>query len=215
MLTFQKCVSVGINTEPDTSTAEEDSSECVTIIGRDASCDTGMCDLTPTEPVPETFTVMEKDISEDKDDVDTSDEVRPLSRVTEECQVEVHLTNGHLAGSKPHLVKTHNHELNGHLSDSDKDCDTEDTNYNYKKPLLIDQIREHIASPGSPWRTQCSCSSTMADSILAKLRLRARTESLLSMSESPDIFHLRAPLVSMENMVTPSNSEDSLLAAEF
>ena len=132
------------------------------------------------------------DLSEHKDDLDL--DPSPDVVTAEECRVEVHLTNGHLTHSEPDLVTT-----NGdHDELSDDDCDT---NHNYKMPLLIDQIR---AQP------PCSCS--IPDSILARLKLRGRAESLLSMSESPDIFHLRAPLVSMENMFTPSISDDSLLA---
>ena len=193
-------MSVGINTEPRTFSAEEDSSEALTIIGRDVSCDTEMFDLTPTDPDP--FPIMEEetrghngDISEHKDDLDHSVELSP----GEECRVEVHLTNGHLTHSEPELVTT-----NGPVSDDDNDelsDDHRDTNHNYKKPLLIDQVRD-----------QAPCSCSVPDSILARLKLRGRAESLLSMSESPDIFHLRAPLVSMENMFTPSISDDSLLA---
>ena len=185
---------MGINT--DSFATEESSSEALTIIGRDVSCDTEMYDLTPTDP--DTFPTMVEedtrghngDISEHKDDLDHSDEVRAAE---EECRVEVHLTNGHLTHSEPDLVTNNeNDEL------SDDPCDT---NHNYKKPLLIDQIRD-----------QAPCSCSIPDSILARLKLRGRAESLLSMSESPDIFHLRAPLVSMENMFTPSISDDSLLA---
>ena len=185
---------MGINT--DSFATEESSSEALTIIGRDVSCDTEMYDLTPTDP--DTFPTMVEedtrghtgDISERKDELDHSDEVRAAE---EECRVEVHLTNGHLTHSEPDLVTNNeNDEL------SDDPCDT---NHNYKKPLLIDQIRD-----------QAPCSCSIPDSILARLKLRGRAESLLSMSESPDIFHLRAPLVSMENMFTPSISDDSLLA---
>ena len=84
-------MSVGINTEPRVFSAEEDSSETLTIIGRDVSCDTEMFDLTPSDPDP--FQIMEEetrghngDISEHKDDLDHSDsEVTP----GEECRVEV------------------------------------------------------------------------------------------------------------------------------
>lgn len=191
---------MGVNTEPDTSAAEGDSSEDLTLIGRDVSCDTEMYDLTPTDP--NTFPIMAEetrghngDLSEHKDDLDHSEDVMP----GEECRVEVHLTNGHLTHSEPDLVTTNGPEFNHDKAElSDDQCDT---NHNYKKTQLMDQIRD---------QPPCSCS--IPDSILARLKLRGRAESLLSMSESPDIFHLRAPLVSMENMFTPSISDDSLLA---
>ena len=161
-------MSVGINTEPRVFSAEEDSSETLTIVGRGVSCDTEMFDLTPSDPDP--FQIMEEetrghngDISEHKDSG-----VKP----GEECRVEVHLTNGHLTDSEPNLVTT-----NGPVYNDDNDelsDDHRDTNHNYKKLLQIDQVRD-----------QAPCSCSVPDSILARLKLRERAESLLSMSESP------------------------------
>ena len=87
----------------------------------------------------------------------------------------------------------------------------------HRKPrtTLIDQIKLLNGVETPPQATSNSCSLNLKDqpqptSLLSRLRLDG--ESLSSMSASPDIFHLRAPLVSWENFLTPSLTEDSTLA---
>ena len=113
------------------------------------------------------------------------------------------------------LASSDETKLNGHLSDDDDDDETTDDNHNYKQPLLINQIKNVqnsvVLSPSiHPRSHSCSCTMSYKRSVLTKLRHKFDRDSLLSMSESPDIFHLRAPLVSMENLTTPSISDDSL-----
>ena len=75
----RKKVSVGVNTD----SAEEDSSECTTLVERDRTLD-----LTPTEPEPEDLPVEEKQ----------GEEKQVEESQGEEFKVEVHLSNGDWSG---------------------------------------------------------------------------------------------------------------------
>ena len=168
----RKKVSVGVNTE----SAEDDSSECPTLVERDR-----VLDLTPTEPEPQE---LPEDVSQ-----------------VEVYQVDVHLPNGDWSeeecsspGIDEKFVKQHKKSRN----------------------LLIDQIKQLNGVEAPPASSSKSCSLNLKDqptSLLSRLRLDG--ESLSSMSASPDIFHLRAPLVSWENFLTPSLSEEESTLAEF
>ena len=113
------------------------------------------------------------------------------------------------------------HLPNGDLSDSDSPASpASDEKFikQHKKSrnLLIDQIKQlNGVEVETPHANSKSRSFNLKDppqptSLLSRLRLDG--ESLSSMSASPDIFHLRAPLVSWENFLTPSLSEESTLA---
>ena len=105
------------------------------------------------------------------------------------------------------LYKVDVHLPNGHCSDAQKN--------QMAKTLLIDQLRKIHGEDGRTNHDRSnsySCSVTFKDppanTPLSRLKLTGT--SLTSMSASPDIFHLRAPLVSWENFLTPSVSESSL-----
>ena len=169
----RKKVSVGVNTD----SAEDDSSECPTLVERETVLE---LELTPTEP-------------------QEPQELRVDDSQTEVYQVDVHLPNGDWSGeecpspaSDEKFIKQHKKSRN----------------------LLIDQIKQlNGLEAEAPHASSTSCSLNLKDqptSLLSRLRLDG--ESLSSMSASPDIFHLRAPLVSWENFLTPSLSEESTLA---
>ena len=87
-------------------------------------------------------------------------------------------------------------------------CAAPDSDKKYENPL-IDQIRKlHGEETGRSNSYSCSVSFKDPPSLLSRLRLTG--SSLTSMSASPDIFHLRAPLVSWENFMTPSVSDETL-----
>lgn len=220
---MQKCVSVGINTETASSTEENDSSESVTIVP--AASEHEVLDQTPTDPEPNN--ILHDFIGSDL----KQDEERNISREShfhklEELQVEVHIPNGNISKSELNLMNMNTIAVNGiDSSDNEDDHDSvkdnydhhnKDNNHNYKQPLLEDRDTTNNSSSRNHRSNSCSC--TMAcvksrNSRKSKSRLQEhRGESLLSMSESPDIFHLRAPLVSMENFVSSSVSSDSSLA---
>lgn len=176
----RKTVSVGVNTD----SAEEDSSECLTLVERDR-----VLDLTPTEPEPEELPVEESQKEERQGEVFT---------------VDVHLANGDWSGedcSSPSLsseekfIKEHKKSGN----------------------LLIDQIKQLNGVETHPASLKSSSLNSkdlpQHTSLLSRLRLDG--ESLSSMSASPDIFHLRCPLVSWENFLTPSLTEEESTLAEF
>ena len=215
---LQKCVSVGINTESASST-ENDSSESATIVPATSEHET--LDLTPTDP--ETNNILNEIIESDLN----QDEEGNISRNShfhkvEELQVEVHIPNGNISKSELNLLNIDTMAINGiDSSEDDRESDEDnydkdkDNNHNYKQPLLLDR---DVRNPSPRHHRSNSCSCTMAcnmsvTSRKSRSRLHhGRGESLLSMSESPDIFHLRAPLVSMENFVSSSVSSDSSLA---
>lgn len=217
-LKLKKCVSVGINTESASST-ENDSSESATIVPATSEHET--LDLTPTDP--ETNNILNEIIESDLN----QDEEGNISRNShfhkvEELQVEVHIPNGNISKSELNLLNIDTMAINGiDSSEDDRDSDEDnydkdkDNNHNYKQPLLLDR---DVRNPSPRHHRSNSCSCTMAcnmsvTSRKSRSRLHhGRGESLLSMSESPDIFHLRAPLVSMENFVSSSVSSDSSLA---
>ena len=131
-------------------------------------------------------------------------QVEPQAR--EVYEVDVHLPNGDWSDQ----------ESSSPVSPSSEEKFIKQ--HKKSRNLLIDQIKQlngleveaetHHASSKS-------CSLNLKDpphptSLLSRLRLDG--ESLSSMSASPDIFHLRAPLVSWENFLTPSLSEESTLA---
>lgn len=176
---LQSSVSVGVNTDIAT---EDESSECVTVIERDAAncSDMEELDLSPIDADP--------DIVINEEQTDTA-----LS-----LAVEIHLENGSVIEQTEVLV-------NGHISD-DEDFEDIDSNHNHK-PLLSEKLKS-IQTDSPLFRNHsCSCPISSKNSRLLSL---LRSDSLLSMSESPDIFHLRAPLVSWENFLTPSLSDESL-----
>ena len=133
--------------------------------------------------------------------------------VAAQCRAEVHLTNGgglqHEAGAEATvLTNGGSAPVNGHsLSEEEEDPE-------HHQPRACDQLRAGLKSAAAE-RAQCSpCRASCRGALLSRLvrGSRAESSSLLSMAESPDIFHLRAPLVSMENLLTPALSDDSLLA---
>ena len=150
----------------------------------------------------------EEDSSECPTLVERLHDLSPLEPVPQEPQetglhqVDVHLPNGDLSDSESpaspasdeKFIKQHKKSRN----------------------LLIDQIKQlNGVEVETPHANSKSCSFNLKDppqptSLLSRLRLDG--ESLSSMSASPDIFHLRAPLVSWENFLTPSLSEESTLA---
>ena len=197
----------------------------MTVIARDMSrSDTNTTetfDLTPTDPGPKPILEdtsefksdqIESDLRHESNDDNHDDNSPAPSLVTDQCTVEVHLTNGDLSHSDTDQTSINETKLNGHLSEDDE---TTDDNHNYKQPLLINQFKNVqnsvVMSPSiHPRSHSCSCTMSYKRSVLTRLRHKFDRDSLLSMSESPDIFHLRAPLVSMENLNTPSISDDSL-----
>ena len=147
----KRTVSVGVNTD----SAEEDSSQCLTLV--------------------------EQDRARTDSETDTDGEVPAAHEDTaSRYNVEVHLPNGHCAGA--------------------------DTDKKHETPL-IDQIRQ-LHGEETSRSNSCSHSFKEPPSLLSRLRLTS--SSLASMSASPDIFHLRAPLVSWENFMTPSGSNETL-----
>ena len=182
----RKKVSVGVNTDSTEEEEEEEEEE------REEEEDSSECptlverlhDLSPLEPEPQ-------------------EPLEPQEpQETGLHQVDVHLPNGDLSdsdspaspASDEKFIKQHKKSRN----------------------LLIDQIKQlNGVEVETPHANSKSCSFNLKDppqptSLLSRLRLDG--ESLSSMSASPDIFHLRAPLVSWENFLTPSLSEESTLA---
>ena len=175
-------------------------------------------------------TVDTVDPTDTLDTVDTADRVNCVTRVSTlaplaaspggvgvaaQCRAEVHLTNGgglqHEAGAEAGLLLTNGDSapVNGHGLSEEEDAGPE-----HHRPRACDQLRAGLKSAAAE-RAQCSpCRASCRGALLSRLvrGSRAESSSLLSMAESPDIFHLRAPLVSMENLLTPALSDDSLLA---
>ena len=177
-----------MNTEHSSTLTEDESSasDCVTVIEREV--DNTPSDVEELPPI-------------DKDD---SIELIDQEKQTEHEQVsvdEVHHQNGGVS----HKTETTIPLVNGHLSDSDEDETDFNTNH---KPLLAEVMR--TAPSDSPLVTKHSCSCPLSSSNNSRLISLIRSDTSLSMSESPDIFHIRAPLVSWENFMTPSLSDDSL-----
>lgn len=150
----------------------------------------------------------------DEEDEDSSQCVTVLEKVTptdslpNDIQSENDLSEAGGEEASAEVYKVDVHLSNGH-------CAREKQKH---KKLLIDQIREFQLEDSEATyfaSKSCSYSANFKDqpnSLLSRLKLDG--ESLNSMSASPDIFHLRAPLVSWENFMTPSVSSDSS-PAEF
>ena len=194
---------------------EEERSESVTVENKADGGDTA--DTTDTT-----------DNTDTTDTTDNTDTVNLVTRVctlaplaaspggvgvAAQCRAEVHLTNGgglqHEAGAGATvLTNGGSAPVNGHsLSEEEEDPE-------HHQPRACDQLRAGLKSVAAE-RAQCSpCRASCRGALLSRLvrGSRAESSSLLSMAESPDIFHLRAPLVSMENLLTPALSDDSLLA---
>ena len=215
---MQRSVSVGVNTDQEAEVGteveqqqqEEERSESVTVVD----------------------TVNTVDTADTTDTLDTADRVNCVTRVSTlaplaaspggvgvaaQCRAEVHLTNGgglqHEAGAGAEagllLTNGDSAPVNGHGLSEEEDAGPE-----HHQPRACDQLRAGLKSAAAE-RAQCSpCRASCRGALLSRLvrGSRAESSSLLSMAESPDIFHLRAPLVSMENLLTPALSDDSLLA---
>ena len=216
---------MGINTESTESTesTENESSESVTVVP--AASEHEVLDLTPTDPEPNNILhdLVDSDLKQDEESNISRDS---HFHKIEELQVEVHIPNGNISKSELNLMNINTIAINGiDSSDNEDDHNSEednhdhhnkdkDNNHNYKQPLLDDRDTT-TSSPRHHRSNSCSCTMACTKSRTSrksKSRLWDRGESLLSMTESPDIFHLRAPLVSMENFVSSSVSSDSSLA---
>ena len=203
---------VGSKVEQEQQQEQEERSESVTVENKADGGDTA--DITDTT-----------DTTDTTDNTDTVNLVTrvctlaPLAAspggvgVAAQCRAEVHLTNGgglqHEAGAEATvLTNGGSAPVNGHsLSEEEEEPE-------HHQPRACDQLRAGLKSAAAE-RAQCSpCRASCRGALLSRLvrGSRAESSSLLSMAESPDIFHLRAPLVSMENLLTPALSDDSLLA---
>ena len=187
---------------------EEERSESVTVVDTTDGGDTAdTTDITDTTDNTDTVNLVTRVCT-----------LAPLAAspggvgVAAQCRAEVHLTNGgglqHEAGAEATvLTNGGSAPVNGHSLSEEEDPE-------HHQPRACDQLRAGLKSVAAE-RAQCSpCRASCRGALLSRLvrGSRAESSSLLSMAESPDIFHLRAPLVSMENLLTPALSDDSLLA---